>query len=136
MGGYVYIIRGGKNLYKIGVTKNNPIRRLKQLQTGSATELELVRYYKLKNYRQVEKQLHKKFLRYRLRSNSEWFAVDLQDITKAVEKENTMLQNVIDFIAWLWTMALGLFVLFMIVLILDGLFFGGVVISALLDLFY
>lgn len=131
--GYLYILQSG-NYLKIGISKNHPRQRVKQLQTGSAQEIKLLKFYKRRNYKELEKYLHYKFKRRRIRG--EWFDIELQDITKEVEKENTMLQNIIDFFAWLWTMALGVFIIFMVILIVDGLFFGGTIISKLLDLFY
>lgn len=41
--GYIYLIRNRENLtYKIGVTKNDPEKRVKQLQTGNSDELDLL----------------------------------------------------------------------------------------------
>ena len=46
MGGYVYLIADrNNNTYKIGVTKSDPIKRLKKLQTGNSSELELKYQY-------------------------------------------------------------------------------------------
>ena len=40
--GYIYLIEDkNNNTYKIGVTKGDPKKRLKNLQTGNSSELEI-----------------------------------------------------------------------------------------------
>lgn len=68
--GYVYFI-SNKNSIKIGFTKNDPKKRLKQLQTGSEDQLYLVGY--LSGDLSLEKDLHRKFAHLRIRNNGEWF---------------------------------------------------------------
>jgi hypothetical protein len=48
---------------------------LKQLQTGAATKLQLLKTYPVpsKIARKLEQQVHKMFWQRRLRFNSEWF---------------------------------------------------------------
>ena len=47
MGGYIYLIEDrNNNTYKIGVTKSDPEKRLKKLQTGNSSKLEIKFLYK------------------------------------------------------------------------------------------
>lgn len=71
--GYVYFISNQYSI-KIGYTKNNPKKRLKQLQTGSSERLYLLGY--VKGDLEKEKTLHKKFAQFKLRNNGEWFSAD------------------------------------------------------------
>ncbi len=131
--GYLYILQSGEYL-KIGISKNHPRQRVKQLQTGSAQEIKLLKFYRRKDYKQLEKYLHQKFRRRRIRG--EWFNVELETVTSIIEKDQTMFQRIMGFIAYLWTMAIGLFVLFLIALVIDGIFLGGNLITLVLDMFY
>jgi len=76
--GYVYLIRNSHFEYKIGMTKQNVNKRLKQLQTGNSEDLELVKYFLVENYKKVEKSLHNHFSNKRL--NREWFNLSKNDI--------------------------------------------------------
>ncbi len=131
--GYLYILQSGEYL-KIGISKNHPRQRVKQLQTGSAQEIKLLKFYRRKDYKQLEKYLHQKFRRRRIRG--EWFNVELETVTSIIEKDQTMFQRIMGFIAYLWTMAIGLFVLFLIALVIDGIFLGGNLITLVLDMLY
>lgn len=75
---YVYFIFNSltKN-YKIGKTKNNADRRLKQLQTGNEIELKIVRCIEYENP-EIEKYLHEYFQDRRL--HGEWFKVSIEEI--------------------------------------------------------
>ena len=45
--GYIYLIEDrNNNTYKIGVTKRDPEKRLKKLQTGNSSELKIKYLYK------------------------------------------------------------------------------------------
>lgn len=59
---YVYLIKiSNQDYYKIGFTKKNPSKRLKELQTGSPFKLELISSFKSSGARVLENILHKKF---------------------------------------------------------------------------
>ena len=80
---YVYLIRKkNESKYKIGISKN-PITRIKQLQTGSDSELVLINVYKTENSIKVEKTLHNIYSHNNL--NLEWFDLSLEDELKFVE---------------------------------------------------
>ena len=57
--GYVYLFleidSAGQETYKIGITKNDPNKRIKQLQTGNPRKIELLKTYSSENYLKVEK---------------------------------------------------------------------------------
>ena len=63
--GYVYLLLqidfDGNESYKIGITKNDPNKRVKQLQTGNPNKISLHRKYETKNYLKVEQWLHRKY---------------------------------------------------------------------------
>jgi hypothetical protein len=68
----------GTNLYKIGVTKKEPTVRLKELQTGNASLLQLVESYPTKFGFKLESAMH---AHYRLKQvNSEWFELTADDV--------------------------------------------------------
>lgn len=53
----LYVIQAEDNLYKIGISVN-PLRRLKQLQTGNGQKLKILKTYDVKNERVTEKRVH------------------------------------------------------------------------------
>jgi hypothetical protein len=62
--GFVYLIgeKNGENKYKIGSTRASNInKRLKQLQTGSSSELYIKDYYETSEPFKLEKMLHNHF---------------------------------------------------------------------------
>jgi hypothetical protein len=75
--GYVYLIlevnEHGDEHYKIGISKNEPEKRLKQLQTGNPNRIDILKFYKSENYKRVEKWLHSKYSSFRTLANNEWF---------------------------------------------------------------
>lgn len=79
---YIYLIFNGIET-KIGVSVNVE-KRLKTLQTGSASKLSLLRKYKIGDSKlayKLEKQLHKMFFQNRCRHNGEWFELTNLHIT-------------------------------------------------------
>lgn len=61
--GYVYILKvSSDGIYKIGVSKNVE-RRVKQLQTGNAEPIEIIRTFLSDYPYKVESVLHRKFQR-------------------------------------------------------------------------
>lgn len=64
--------------FKIGVSKNPVNRRLKQLQTGNSNEIFVVNEYKTKNYREVERYLHRKYNPDK--AMGEWFELSHDDV--------------------------------------------------------
>lgn len=90
---FIYLLTNG-NHYKIGFTKNIN-NRIKQLQTGSSTKIELLYFYKSdKFYSQIEKALHRTYNIYQT-SDNEWFDLPINEILNFKENcrkiENNLL---------------------------------------------
>jgi hypothetical protein len=85
--GYVYIIqqKDVPDLFKIGKTKRDPKRRLKELQTGNPTELVIVYTIQSKNMHKLESSLHKKYEHSRV--HGEWFRLPLSAVEE-IRKTN------------------------------------------------
>lgn len=74
----VYIIQMGDfNIYKIGIA-DNPVKRIKQLQTGNPYKLKLVDSFYKWNARQVELRIHKRYNKYKM--EGEWFKLSKKQI--------------------------------------------------------
>lgn len=94
---FIYIIREeGKGRLKIGIS-NNPEKRLKTLQTGSAEDLTLL-YTSLvcSNSLEIEANVHKHFKEYLVRG--EWFSSELEpiEIIKYLESQTYVLESDFD----------------------------------------
>jgi hypothetical protein len=74
--GYVYLLlqidTDGLEKHKIGITKNDPQLRVKQLQTGCPNKISLLRKYYSKNYLKVERWLHRKHSGCKTEAKNEW----------------------------------------------------------------
>jgi hypothetical protein len=102
--GYVYLLlcieSDGVEHHKIGITKNEPSKRIKQLQTGSANKITLLRAYKTKNYLKVERWMHRKYFGSKTEAKNEWrkltdeqvFAF-VKDCEEADDNINFLLEN-------------------------------------------
>lgn len=82
---YVYLIQEeGRDVYKVGFTKHNPSKRLKELQTSASKKLVLVDYYKSKRAPQIEKVIHNTYSSCQMLEQDgekligEWFRFDYQ----------------------------------------------------------
>lgn len=79
---HIYLITATVNekvLYKIGYTENAVIKRLKQLQTANAVELQICKTYQVEDTKtKLEKMLHKHFSSKKLKG--EWFELDDNDV--------------------------------------------------------
>lgn len=97
--GHVYLITNDYNHYKIGVTKGDVSKRIRQLQTGNSERIELVNSYESDNYNHIERWLHRKLFIKRL--EGEWFELTesevldfksncdrIDEIVKVLKKEN------------------------------------------------
>lgn len=80
----VYFITDGQYI-KIGYTKNDAKKRLKQLQTSSPNRLFLLGY--IEGDKTIEKKLHKKFYNSIVRINGEWFS-PTQDLLDYINDNN------------------------------------------------
>jgi hypothetical protein len=103
--GYVYLLStvtpdGLNEQYKIGVTKNNILKRIKILQTGNSEIINLINYYETENYFKVEKSMHRLYASQKSLSNNEWFTLEnehvlsfLSECKKIDEMISFMLEN-------------------------------------------
>ena len=93
---YIYIIQdSGNNCVKCGIS-HKPDKRLKQLQTGSMNELDLIYteecgYGGRKRTLQLEKMIHKELRDKGLKQRGEWFCLN----------ESTTIQDIIDTVVWI-----------------------------------
>ena len=75
--GYVYLIiegdQYGEEKYKIGITKNSPEKRLRKLKTGNSNELDVLKVYRSRNYKKIERILHRKYSSQKTLSKNEFF---------------------------------------------------------------
>lgn len=82
--GYVYLIlevdKDGNERHKIGVTKNSPEKRLKQLQTGNSNIIRLLHTYESVNYKRVEKWLHGRYRWKQTEAENEWFTLSDDEV--------------------------------------------------------
>lgn len=78
---------------KIGFTKQNVNKRLRQLNTGSPKQLYLLGY--IEGDKNLEKYLHIKFDKYKVRNNGEWFIAN-QEIIEYINTNNLLKNTYID----------------------------------------
>ena len=71
------------NYYKIGWTKRDPQKRLKELKTGNSHELELVEVFETKWGPRIESNLHKHFGEFRW--EGEWFLLNEKQVSEFKE---------------------------------------------------
>lgn len=79
---FVYLLcdSGFDNRFKIGVTKQSILKRIKQLQTGNGSEIFLSSYYETEYPFYIEKMLHKEFCSDK--KVGEWFDLDCDKALK------------------------------------------------------
>lgn len=81
--GFVYLIEDVyNNTYKIGVTKGNPQKRLKKLQTGNSCKLLIKYLYECEYPFRLESMLHNHYKEYQ--ELNEWYG--LPNIDNFLEK--------------------------------------------------
>lgn len=87
--------------YKIGWTKRDPIKRLKELKTANSQELQLVQIFESKWGPRIESNLHRYYSEFRC--EGEWFKLDTQQVKKFKEtcqKQEDMLELLIKENSW------------------------------------
>jgi len=81
--GYVYLFLEvditGNEAFKIGITKNDPNKRIKQLQTGNSRKLTLMNSYESELYLKVEQWLHKKY-HTKTEADNEWRSLTNEEV--------------------------------------------------------
>jgi hypothetical protein len=76
--GYVYVVKAGNGLYKIGSTSGPVNRRLSSLRTGSPMELTIEMVIATRDHSNVEGILHTQFAE--SRKHGEWFTLTHEDL--------------------------------------------------------
>jgi len=71
---YLLKLENSLNTHKIGISVN-PIKRIKQLQTGSPDIIEMICSYESEYASKIESTLHRRFTLNRLKG--EWFEIKL-----------------------------------------------------------
>lgn len=94
--GYVYLInQDDTDIYKIGVSKNEPSLRLKNLQTGNDKQLSIIFYLKSNCYTTLESTLHKTFQYDNIKG--EWFKFANKDvIITEMQSVNSRLETLLE----------------------------------------
>jgi hypothetical protein len=96
--GYIYLICDNlNNKYKIGMTKGDINKRMKQLQTGNSNELFIHSYYKTKYPFRLEKILHNKFTNYN--TLNEWFELpdsDVINFSNSCKEQEDIILSLLD----------------------------------------
>lgn len=86
--GYVYLFletdSAGLETYKIGITKNDPKKRIKQLQTGNPRKIDLLKSYSSENYLKVERWLHRKYF-VKTEAKNEWRSLSNEEVFSFIE---------------------------------------------------
>ena len=85
--GYVYVIASAahEERCKIGMTLQEPAKRLRQLQTGNSAKLSLYDAARVPDPRATERTLHERLKEFRIR-NGEWFAIHPRDAARLLHK--------------------------------------------------
>lgn len=74
----VYLLINGEGKFKIGFTERNIQKRIKELQTGSHSEMHVVQEYESDNARQIETIMHRQFRSKRI--SGEWFELTNEEV--------------------------------------------------------
>lgn len=86
--GHVYLFMevdvNGNEAFKIGITKNDPNKRIKQLQTGNSRKITLLKSYESVNYLKVERWLHKKYS-VKTEAGNEWRSLTDEEVVSFLE---------------------------------------------------
>jgi hypothetical protein len=78
---WIYLIKAeieDVEYYKIGITKREPMKRLKELQTGNALQLELIKVFHTNFGNLFESTLHRTYLMEK--EKGEWFALTKEQV--------------------------------------------------------
>lgn len=90
----IYLIKNSEGFYKIGRTKNNAMDRLKQLQTGSSSELKLVKACNSEAGSKVESILHNRYKGYNVQG--EWFDLPEKEVDTFEKNVSTITEMVMS----------------------------------------
>ena len=93
--GIVYLLceLGTPERYKIGITREDPKKRVKQLQTGSSNEIILLKAFSSSFYKKIEKTLHREYSQYSSNGGTEWFELPTDLVFKFESRCNQLEEN-------------------------------------------
>lgn len=83
----IYLISSEINndtLYKIGITKRDVKKRIKELKTGNAAELNIVNVFESKWAFKIESNLHQTYQTKNIRG--EWFRLEQEEIDNFISR--------------------------------------------------
>ena len=93
--GVIYLLTNNNDQYKIGITKYNAKKRIKNLQTGNGDIIDVVAEFESKYNNKIEGALHKRYGTKRLKG--EWFVLEKKDIQNFIS-ECQSLHNTFEFL--------------------------------------
>ena len=73
-----------ENVYKIGHTKRDVLKRIKELKTGNAGDITLIESFNSKWGTKIESTLHRKYKNNRVRG--EWFELNNEEIDSFIDE--------------------------------------------------
>lgn len=82
MNGTIYLITDGM-YFKIGRTSKSADKRLKELQTGNSSELQILYTVQVKNASSVESIMHRKYSH--CKQINEWFDLTAENVSTFIE---------------------------------------------------
>jgi len=91
---HIYLIKSDGDeypKYKIGYTKNEPTKRLKQHATGNPDELSIINVFESQHERKVETILHRRYQIYHRRG--EWFDLPIEEVNNFMKSCEMIEQN-------------------------------------------
>lgn len=74
----VYLLINDEGKYKIGFTDRATKKRIKELQTGSPSEMRVIQEYESKNAKQIETIMHR--IHKSKRISGEWFELTTEEV--------------------------------------------------------
>lgn len=84
-GGFLYFIKAKDNLFKVGITRKSPRRRMLAIQTACPYELELHAALYYENCHKKECEFHSLLAQYK--TYGEWFEMDISILDELIIRE-------------------------------------------------
>lgn len=89
-GGFLYFVESKENsLFKIGMTRGSPMKRLPTIQTGCPYEISLHSAIYYENCHEKEREFHNLLAEYR--THGEWYKIDILTLEELITQEVTRL---------------------------------------------
>jgi len=86
--GVVYLLTNNNEQFKIGITKYNAKKRIKDLQTGNGDVIDVVAEFESIYNNKIEIAMHRRFGTKRLKG--EWFSLKKEDIQSFISECQTL----------------------------------------------